>query len=88
MYKRMASGVPRAKPCTVLVQGKAHGTWLTPKWGDIPAKSWCVHSRPSRRRRDCCRGGGTIQSVHDDGWRLEFLGLVVRLKMKRKGGKR
>jgi hypothetical protein len=30
---------------------------------------------------------GTIQSVHEDGWRLEFLSLVVRLKMKGKGGK-
>jgi hypothetical protein len=28
-----------------------------------------------------------IKSVHDDGWRLEFLSLVVRLRMERKGGK-
>jgi len=32
-------------------------------------------------------GRGTIQSAHDYGWRLEFPSLVVRLKMKRKGGK-
>jgi len=31
---------------------------------------------------------GTIRSAHDDGWRLEFLSLVVRLKMKRERRKR
>jgi hypothetical protein len=29
---------------------------------------------------------GTIQTVHDYGWRLEFLSLVVRFRVKIKGG--
>lgn len=40
--------------------GKARGTWLTPKRGDIPAKSWRIHPRPSRRGRDCCRAKSTL----------------------------
>jgi hypothetical protein len=39
-----------------------------------------MHKRMARR--------GTIKSVHDSRGSLEFLGLVVRLKIRRKGGKR
>ena len=32
-------GAPRAEPL---------GPYFTPKWGDIPAKRWCIH--PSRQK--------------------------------------
>jgi hypothetical protein len=39
-------GAPRAKPVA---------PYLTPQWGDIPAKCWRIHPRP-KAVASCCRG--------------------------------
>jgi hypothetical protein len=52
MYNRMASGVPRAKPCTLLVQAKPIAPDERPSGATSPPKVGAfIHGHPA--------GGGT-----------------------------
>ena len=38
------------------IRKECEAPYFTPQSGDIPAERWHIHSRPSRRKRDYCRG--------------------------------